>query len=101
MKSEDEYFVARCKLLQSGVGQITKSDIAIAAVSKAFVVGFNVGADFEATKDARASHIDIGYYNVVYNVMDDIQKKWVTVVVLVVLVVCSCSRKRFYERTVK
>lgn len=75
MRSEDEYFMAKCKLLQSGVGQITKSDIAIAGVSNAFVVGFNVGADYEATRDARAGGIDVGFYSVVYNVMDDIQKR--------------------------
>lgn len=75
MISEDEYFQAKCKILPSGVGEITKSDVAIAGVSNAFVVAFNVGADFEATKDARSSGIDIGFYSVVYNVMDDIQKK--------------------------
>lgn len=75
MVSEDDYFRARCKLLQSGVGEITKSDIAIAGVSKAFVVGFNVGADYEAAKEAKSNGIDIGYYSVVYNVMDDIQKR--------------------------
>lgn len=75
MVSEDEYFTAKCKILPSGVGTITKSDVAIAGVSKAFVIGFNVGADYEATKEARAGNIDIGYYDVVYNVMDDIQKK--------------------------
>ncbi|CAM9158659.1 unnamed protein product [Ectocarpus fasciculatus] len=75
MISEDEYFKAKCKLLPSGVGEITKSDVAIAGVSNAFVVGFNVGADQEATREARANGIDIGYYSVVYNVMDDIQAK--------------------------
>lgn len=75
MVSEDEYFMAKCKLLQSGVGEITKSDVAIAGVSDAFVVAFNVGADQEATREARANGIDVGYYSVVYNVMDDIQKR--------------------------
>ena len=75
MVSEDEYFMAKCKLLPSGVGEITKSDVAIAGVSDAFVVGFNVAADQEARKEARANGIDVGYYSVVYNVMDDIQKK--------------------------
>lgn len=75
MISEDEYFTARCKILPSGVGTITKSDVAIAAVSNALVVGFNVGAEQEAAREARANGIDIGYYSVVYTVMDDIQKK--------------------------
>eukprot|EP00752_Nemacystus_decipiens_P001884 g1815.t1 len=75
MISEDEYFMAKCNILPSGVGEITKSDVAIAGVSNAFVVGFNVGADQEATREARATGIDIGYYSVVYNVMDDIQAK--------------------------
>ncbi|CAM9978364.1 unnamed protein product [Scytosiphon promiscuus] len=75
MVSEDEYFRAKCKLLPSGVGEITKSDVAIAGVSNAFVVGFNVGADQEATREARANGIDIGYYSIVYNVMDEIQAK--------------------------
>ena len=75
MISEDDYFRAKCKILPSGVGTITKSDVAIAGVSNAFVVGFNVGADQEAAREARANGIDIVYYSVVYNVMDDIQKK--------------------------
>ncbi|CAN0369361.1 unnamed protein product, partial [Discosporangium mesarthrocarpum] len=75
LNSEDEYFQAQCKLLTSGVGEITKSDIAMAGVSNAFVVAFNVGSDFQAGEDARREGINIGYYSVVYDVIDEIQKK--------------------------
>lgn len=73
--SEDEYFKVNCKILTAGVGELTKSDIAVAGVSNAFVICFNVPANHQAQEDARRSGIEIGYYNIVYDVLDEIGRR--------------------------
>jgi translation initiation factor IF-2 len=73
--SEDEYFKVTCKVLTAGVGELVKSDIAIAGVSNAYVIAFNTAANNQAIDDARRAEIDIGYFNVVYDVLDTVQAK--------------------------
>jgi len=72
--SEDDYFIVKCKVLTAGVGELTKSDVAIASVSNARVICFNVNAHPQAAEDARRSKIQIDYYTVVYDAINDIQK---------------------------
>jgi translation initiation factor IF-2 len=62
------------RVILSGVGGITESDIDLAATSGAAIVGFNVRAHKEARETAERSGIEIRYYNVIYDLVDDVKK---------------------------
>ncbi len=59
------------QVLHSGVGAITESDITLAKASNAFVIGFNVRANAQARVQAERDAVQIRYYNIIYNVIDD------------------------------
>lgn len=59
------------QVLHSGVGGITESDITLAKASNAFIVGFNVRANAQARVQAERDGVQIRYYNIIYNVIDD------------------------------
>jgi translation initiation factor IF-2 len=61
------------RIVHSGVGGITESDIALAAASKAVVIGFNVRANAQAKQAADTSGIEIRYYNIIYDLLDDVK----------------------------
>ena len=61
----------RVKLISTGVGGINESDINLAAASSAIVIGFNVRADAAAKRIAGDYGVDIRYYSVIYNIIDD------------------------------
>jgi translation initiation factor IF-2 len=61
------------RIIHSGVGGITESDVALANASKAVVVGFNVRANAQAKLAADQSGIEIRYYNIIYNLVDDVK----------------------------
>ena len=63
----------RTKLVATGVGGINESDINLAAASDAVVIGFNVRADSSAKRIAGDYNIDIRYYSVIYDIIDDIK----------------------------
>ncbi|MFZ9039553.1 MAG: translation initiation factor IF-2 [Gammaproteobacteria bacterium] len=63
----------RTKLVATGVGGINESDINLAAASDAIVVGFNVRADAAAKRVAGDYGIDIRYYSVIYDIIDDVK----------------------------
>jgi translation initiation factor IF-2 len=63
----------RAKLVSTGVGGINESDINLAAASDAIVVGFNVRADAAAKRIAGDYGIEIRYYSVIYDIIDDIK----------------------------
>ncbi|MBN8521878.1 MAG: translation initiation factor IF-2 [Alphaproteobacteria bacterium] len=58
-------------VLHSGVGAITESDITLAKASKAVIIGFNVRANAQARQQAERDGVDIRYYNIIYNVIND------------------------------
>jgi|AZIJ01.1.fsa_nt_gi translation initiation factor IF-2 len=60
-------------VVSSGVGGLTESDINLAATSNAVVVGFNVRAEVSGRRLAEKEGIDIRYYSVIYNLLDDIK----------------------------
>ncbi|MEJ2564928.1 MAG: translation initiation factor IF-2 [Gammaproteobacteria bacterium] len=62
------------KLVFSGVGGITESDINLAIASGAVVFGFNVRADAAARRGAEERGVEIRYYSVIYDVIDDVKK---------------------------
>jgi translation initiation factor IF-2 len=63
----------KVNIVHTGVGGITESDINLALASKAVVVGFNSRADAAARKLAEHSGVDIRYYNVIYDAVDDVK----------------------------
>ena len=61
-------------LVSSGVGGITESDIHLAATSGASVIGFNVRLDPGGQQARKATGVDVRYYSVIYEVLDDVQE---------------------------
>jgi translation initiation factor IF-2 len=62
-------------VIASGVGGITASDIQLAAASKAFVLGFNVRADAAAREAVKDTGVEVRYYSVIYEAIDDVKQK--------------------------
>ena len=62
------------RVIFSGVGGITESDITLAAASDAAVIGFNVRAHKEAREAAEQAAIEIRYYDIIYALVDDVKK---------------------------
>jgi translation initiation factor IF-2 len=63
----------KVNIVHAAIGGITESDINLALASKAVVIGFNVRADAAARKLAENSGIDIRYYNIIYEAVDEIK----------------------------
>jgi translation initiation factor IF-2 len=61
------------RIIHSGVGGITESDISLAAASGAAVIGFNVRAGAQAKEAADKANVEIRYYNIIYNLLDDVK----------------------------
>ncbi|MBP9752420.1 MAG: translation initiation factor IF-2 [Proteobacteria bacterium] len=61
------------KLLHGGVGAINESDVTLARASSGIVIGFNVRANPQARDLARRDNIDIRYYSIIYNLIDEIK----------------------------
>lgn len=68
--SNDE---VKVKVLGSGVGGITETDANLAAASKAVVIGFNVRADAAARAAIKESGVDVRYYSIIYEAIDDVK----------------------------
>jgi translation initiation factor IF-2 len=62
----------KVNLIHAGMGEITESDIMLASASDAIVVGFNVRANPKAIALAEAEQVDVRYYEVIYNLLQDI-----------------------------
>ncbi len=60
-------------VIHSGVGGITESDVSLATGSKAPIIGFNVRANAQARDLAQKNAVDIRYYSIIYNVIDDVK----------------------------
>ena len=63
----------RVQVVHAAVGGITESDVNLAVASKAVIIGFNVRADAQARKLAEANGVDIRYYNIIYDAVDEIK----------------------------
>jgi translation initiation factor IF-2 len=61
------------QILMSGVGGITESDVTLAQASNAIIIGFNVRANTQANDLARRDGIEIRYYNIIYDLVDDVK----------------------------
>ncbi|MCS7101064.1 MAG: translation initiation factor IF-2 [Burkholderiaceae bacterium] len=63
----------KVQIVHAQVGGITESDVNLALASKAVIIGFNVRADPAARKLAETHGIDIRYYNIIYDAVDDVK----------------------------
>ena len=63
----------KVNIVHAAVGGITESDINLALASKAVVIGFNARADVQARKLAEGSGVQIRYYNIIYEAVDDVK----------------------------
>ncbi len=62
------------RIIHSGTGNITENDVMLTAASKGLIIGFNVGSETGARRLARSEGVDIRYYDVIYNLVDDVGK---------------------------
>ena len=62
------------RVILAGVGGITESDVRLAETSNAAIIGFNVRANKEARESAERAGIEIRYYNIIYNLVDDVKQ---------------------------
>ncbi|MEN9543562.1 MAG: hypothetical protein RLZZ598_395, partial [Pseudomonadota bacterium] len=63
----------KVQIVHAAVGGISESDVNLAIASKAVIVGFNVRADVLARKLAEGNDVDIRYYNIIYDAVDEIK----------------------------
>jgi translation initiation factor IF-2 len=64
----------KVQIVHAAVGGISESDINLAIASKAVIIGFNVRADAGARKLAEGNGVDLRYYNIIYDAVDDVKK---------------------------
>ena len=72
LETSDKEAICKVDIVFSGVGDVTSSDVSIAAAAKAKVIAFNVAAGIGAMDDARGNNVVISYYNVVYDLLDEL-----------------------------
>ncbi len=63
----------RVRILHSGVGAITESDVGLAEASNAPIIGFNVRANAPARESANQKGVEIRYYSIIYDLVDDVK----------------------------
>jgi translation initiation factor IF-2 len=63
----------RVQIVHGAVGGISESDVNLATASKAVIIGFNTRADAQARKLAESNGVDIRYYNIIYDAVDDVK----------------------------
>ncbi|TGQ65021.1 MAG: translation initiation factor IF-2 [Mesorhizobium sp.] len=63
----------RARIVHAGAGAITESDVSLAETSGAAIIGFNVRANPQARAAAAAAGIEIRYYSIIYNLVDDVK----------------------------
>lgn len=64
----------KVKIVGSGVGALTETDASLAAASNAILIGFNVRADSAARRIADNENLDLRYYSVIYDILDEVKK---------------------------
>jgi translation initiation factor IF-2 len=64
----------KVKIIHTGSGSVTESDVMLAVASKGVIIAFNTGTEGGAEQQARQEKVDIRHYNVIYNIVDDVDK---------------------------
>ncbi len=73
LKLSEDNAEVKVRVLDAAVGAITESDITLANASKGMVVGFNVRANPQAREMAKRDGVEIRYYSIIYNMIDDVK----------------------------
>ena len=73
--STSEHDEVRLSFVHRGVGGITETDVILAVVSNAIIIGFNVRPDRKARELAEHGGVEIRLYEVIYNVLEDVQQR--------------------------
>ena len=63
----------KVKVIRSGVGNITESDVSLASASNAIIIGFNVRPDTKTSDLAKDKNVEIRLYNIIYKVVEDME----------------------------
>ncbi len=66
--------IVKVNVIASGVGGLTESDATLAAASKALMIGFNVRADATARRVVEANGLDLRYFSIIYDVIDQVRQ---------------------------
>lgn len=74
VKLTDENTEVKVRVLDAAVGSITESDVTLAKASNAMVIGFNVRANAQAREMAKRDAVELRYYSIIYNVIDDVKQ---------------------------
>ena len=74
IKLTDENTEVKVRVLDAAVGPITESDVTLAKASGAMIFGFNVRANTQAREMAKRDGIELRYYSIIYNVIDDVKQ---------------------------
>ncbi|MDQ2683606.1 MAG: translation initiation factor IF-2, partial [Chloroflexota bacterium] len=64
----------RLSITYSGTGAITESDVSLAVATKSIIIGFNVRPDVASKRAADATGVDIRFYNIIYNLIDEVKQ---------------------------
>lgn len=65
---------ARVRVLHTGVGSITETDVMLAQASGAIIIGFGVGLESKARQIAEREHVDVRTYRVIYEIIEDVER---------------------------
>ncbi|MDE2029713.1 MAG: translation initiation factor IF-2, partial [Alphaproteobacteria bacterium] len=74
VKLTDENTEVKVRVLDAAVGAITESDVTLAKASGAWIIGFNVRANAQAREMAKRDAVELRYYSIIYNVIDDVKQ---------------------------
>jgi translation initiation factor IF-2 len=64
----------KVKIIHTGSGSVTESDVMLAVASKGVIIAFNTGTEGGADQQARQERVDIRHYSVIYNIIEDVDK---------------------------
>ncbi len=64
----------KVKIIHTGSGSVTESDVMLAVASKGIIIAFNTGTEGGADRQAASEKVDIRHYNVIYNIIEDVDK---------------------------
>jgi translation initiation factor IF-2 len=73
IKLNDDNAAVQVSIPYAGTGAISESDVSLASATRSIIIGFNVRPDVAAKRAADNAGIDIRYYNIIYNLLDDVK----------------------------
>ena len=74
LQLNDELDEVTVNVVHSGVGEVSESDVLLAVASEGIVIGFHVGADAMARQTAEAEHVELRFYTVIYECIEDVRE---------------------------